>query len=534
MFRYLSSSQQFLKTMLLAGTAFLFSLAAPLESTYVALNTEVAVNGSIVFAGNTLGLSKEVNQNNAGTSDAIGAFSTLDTTSQQGTYPQGTTILWQENSSNAYLDIPASATVLYAGLIWSGSYGYLDEDGNKGEDPNIILGPADDPITFITPDNVSHSVSPDSAANRRQNVQNPTVSYPAGNYSRSADVTSLVAPFGAGFYAAGGIPSTVSALDNTHNAAGWTLAVIYNDNTMPTRNLTVFQGCEQASYETNNPAMVSGFCTPPAGSLLPLAGRLFVSAIEGDATKTGDHMEFGATPTVLAQLSGPNNPISNFFCSQINYTTGPNVGLLDTRGTFGNRNAVTPNNISAGRQGYDITSVDISAELVHSQQNGYALGTTTGDDYTINALGIEINVDAPLIKMTKTVNGQTSITSELGSIVHFVLTLQNIGSTTAFDVTFSDVLQEGLELDESSVTLNGNPVVFGENLAIDLGNLAPGNTITTIAFDAQIVENPVPPPSFQNFGAADYNFVPMPLHHFSRPYSGIQYRHYSIARSSSV
>ena len=46
---------------------------------------------AITFIGNTLGLSKQSNQNNAGTSDAIGAFSTTDTTQKVGNYPNGTT-----------------------------------------------------------------------------------------------------------------------------------------------------------------------------------------------------------------------------------------------------------------------------------------------------------------------------------------------------------------------------------------------------------------------------------------------------------
>ena len=79
------------------------------------------------------------------------------------------------------------------------------------------------------------------------------------------------------------------------------------------------------------------------------------------------------------QLKGPNNPQNNFFASQINRDDG----TLDTSGTFGTRNAnaVTATNISGGRQGWDITNVDVSAQLRNGQTQAFAQGTTSGDTY---------------------------------------------------------------------------------------------------------------------------------------------------------
>lgn len=474
----------------------------PLEGVYILRQTIIADNGAVVFTGNTLGLGKQANQNQPGTSDAIGAFITTDTTQQVGTFPPGTTLDWTMNKSTAVLDIPAGSTVLYAELIWSGSYGYFNENGNQGQDPNIILTPANGAISFITPDNISHAIVPD--VNTAQNVQNPTVSYPAGNYVRSANVTALVQANGGGVYTAGGIPSTISALDNTHNAAGWTLAVIYRNPTMVTNNMSIFVGCEQASYTTNKPAVVQGFCTPPEGVL---SGRLLVSAIEGDAIKTGDHMTFGQTPQSLVQLSGPNNPISNFFCSQINNSQG----LLDTRGTFGNLNQIPnpPTNVNAGRQGYDITNVDVSSTLKYNQQLGYALGTTTLDDYTINALGLQIQVAAPTINMSKTVNGAISIVSRVGDTVTFSVVLQNTGTVTAYSVLFVDPLQTGLTLVPNSFTINGSPVVNPDlKNGVLLGDLAPMTSPVSVAFKAILSSNPATGNIYYNSANADYTFIP--------------------------
>lgn len=473
----------------------------PLESVYILRYSAIAENGAIIFTGNTLGLSKQTNQNQPGTSDAIGAFITLDTTQQVGTYPPGTTLNYSQNSSAAILSLPPGSTVLHAELIWSGSYGYFNNGANIGEDPNIVLIPANGPITFTTPDSVAHAVNPTPLTS--QNVQNPTVSYAAGNYVRSADVTALVQANGSGTYSVGGVPATVSALDNTHNAAGWTLAVVYRNPTLSTQNMSIFVGCEQASLTTNNPAVVEGFCTPPEGS--PLSGRLYVSAIEGDANKVGDQMFFGPTPTTLTPLSGPNNGILNFFCSQINNS----AGLLDTTGTFGTLNAIPPVNANPGRQGYDITSVDLTPTLIHNQTAGYAIGTTVGDDYTINSLGIQILVDSPFIQTSKLVNDELNIQSNIGNVVTFTTTLQNTGSSPAFNVLFTDNLELGLVLVPGTFTVDGIIVDDPHLIAgVPLPDLPAGSPPVTVQFQAIIRSRPLIGNTFFNSAFIQYDFVP--------------------------
>ncbi len=55
--------------------------------------------GGIVFTGNTLGLSKAANQNAPGTEGSIGAFTSLNTALQVGTFPAGTTLDYTQNGS---------------------------------------------------------------------------------------------------------------------------------------------------------------------------------------------------------------------------------------------------------------------------------------------------------------------------------------------------------------------------------------------------------------------------------------------------
>jgi large repetitive protein len=111
------------------------------HAAYVNRYSNIA-NGALTFTGNTIGLNKAANTNAPGTAGAIGTFITTNATSVDGTYPAGTTSTWQTNSSRAVLSIPPGSNVLYAELIWSGSYSY----GN--ENVSAFLNNA---VTFTTP-----------------------------------------------------------------------------------------------------------------------------------------------------------------------------------------------------------------------------------------------------------------------------------------------------------------------------------------------------------------------------------------------
>ena len=176
--------------------------------------------------------------------------------------------------------------------------------------------------------------------------------------------------------------------------------------------------------------------------------------------------------TASNAVSGSNNPVNNFFGSQVNtllplvtpagssIITPTGSSLLDTRGSYGLNNFPTsggfPNNF--GRQGWDITSVDVSNQVNYNQTVAYAQGTTTGDDYTINSLALAISVGAPILNFEKTVNNQKSIVLDgtaLPTNVTFELTITNTGTADASSITFTDPLQTGLTYIPGSATLNG-------------------------------------------------------------------------------
>lgn len=487
---------------------YLLACFTGLGATYIQ-RFETITTGGISYTGNTLGLSKQNNQNNAGTQHSIGAFSTLNLLSQVGTFPAGTTLTWQNNASSAVLDLPPGSTVLYAELVWSGSFGFGGQI--TGNEPNSS-------ITFISPDAVSHSIAPDPTTS-----QQVITTGNQGFYTRSQNVTSIVAANGAGTYTAGGIAATVAASDNSNNSAGWTLAVVYSNNSMNTSELSLWVANELTRSQTQpNPEQLTGFCTPPMGSF---DARLFASALEGDANLIGDGFLIGpslplSNPTDA--ISGTNNPINNFFSSQINtilnYVTDVNgkiiatgSGSIDTRGTFGtrNQNAITGTNISAGRQGYDVTSVDVSSHFVNNQTSAYLQTFTQGDTYVLNSVALQIQVGSPVIISTKLVNGGGSANVNINDIVTLTFTLTNNGTIDANNVVFKDILETGLSYVPGTFKID-NVLQPDPNLTtgVSLSDLTAMGPTTTLEFQVQVNALPSSGFVYNNASEVDYTFSP--------------------------
>ncbi|EJS75061.1 DUF7507 domain-containing protein [Bacillus cereus] len=449
-------------------------------------------NGALAITGNTLGLSKISNQNRAGTIGAIGAFVTTNTALQVTTFPAGTTLNYTQNSSTAILNIPAGSTILYAELVWGGNY--LSRDQNI----TSVLG---NPVSFTTPVS-TYSITPSAVTASNQTFVSGSVTF--GFYTRSADVTSLVQAGGSGSYTTGSVPGLVDPLDASNgaiNSAGWTLIVAYQNGSLPARNLTIYVAGNRVSVETGSADVsVSGFLTPAGG---PVSGRLFLSSTEGDADLTGDQALFGPNFSSLNALSGPNNAVNNFFGSQINNA----AGNLDTTGTFGTRNqsASTSTNISAGRQGWDITSIDISPYLTNSQVSAAIRLTTNGDAYMLNTVGLQININSPNIQATKNVNKSVAA---IGDVLTYTVTVPNTGLLPANNVIFTDILPNGTSFIPGSVTIDNIPQTNANPAAgISLGTIN-NSASRTVTFQATVVSLPNQNP-IANTATITFQYTPI-------------------------
>lgn len=362
--------------------------------------------------------------------------------------------------------------MLYAELIWGGSY--INGSVN-------LSAAINNPVSFTTPTGTT-SITPDSATAQQVDLGNG-----ASAYVRSANVTSLIQQGMSGTYTTSGVVGTIVITgDATANHAGWTLGVIYQNPTLPFRNMSLRAGAilVQATSDPVN-TTITGFATPISGAL---GGRALFSAQEGDANRTGDQALFGPTAASLVALSGPNNFATNFFASQINN----DAGQLNTTGTFGNRNQTngTPGtNISGGRQGWDITNVDISARLANNQSSAVLSLTTSGDAYVLNGNAIQVNINSPQINVVKSANVSGVVA---GDTIVYTVTVSNTGTANAASVVLSDALPAGSAFVAGSVTVAGvAKPTFDITTGVSLGSLNLNSSVA-VTYRATVTSVPSP------------------------------------------
>ncbi len=464
---------------------FCLRLNMPIIERYSAIK-----NGGIVFTGNTLGLSKAANVASPGVLGSIGAFISLDTSLQVSTFPAGTTLDYTKNGSAAVLNLPAGSTVLYAELVWGGLF---------RSSANNISALLDNPVEFITPSG-SNSIAPDVSTKQNFNITEEGVTL--GFYVRTANVTTLVKNAMNGTYSTGKVPALIEAIDartSETNHAGWTLAVVYENASLPLRDLTVWSGGVVVSPSVGSTDItLTDFITPDS---LPVTGKLFVSAQEGDAVLENDRLLFGQDTASLTPLSGPNNPVDNFFASQINDENG----ALDTSGTFGTRNAnaAAGTNTSGCRQGWDITAVDVSSRLSAGQTAAAVRFETDGDLYVPNCLALQIDSKGASLQVKKSVD---KTYAEVGEEIGYTLDIANTGSIEAETVVVGDLLPNDATLVPGSIKIDGT--TYAGSLPVTFGPLAAGAS-AKVEFSVRVDAIPAQNPIF-NVAQVVYTFSPFP------------------------
>ena len=446
--------------------------------------------GGIRFIGNTLGLSKASNSLSAGLLGSIGAFTSLAGT-QFSNFPNGTTSDYLQNGSSATLVLPIGSSVLYAELIWGGLYRSQTQNIS-----NLINNSVN-----LTANGSNFTSSPDPITSQDFTIDSGA-GYDLGFYVRTANVTNIVSNALNGTYSVGGVPALLVANDNQTtqtNHAGWTLSIIYHNDNEIIRNLTLWVG--GAVVGPNTPVSdttLQGFTTP---AVLPIGGKVFISAQEGDAVLTGDQFLFGKDTLSLSVISGPNNPANNFFGSQINNENG----LIDTTGTFGTRNAnaFAGTNISAGRQGWDITAVDVSNYLDTLQTSAVFRFTSSGDLYVPNALATQIDSQGASLEVTKSASSDAVF---VGDNIDYTITVTNTGVLDAENVSLQDFIPDGLTLVSGSIQVDG--VVQPDTFPVSLGTISQGQT-KTVTLSLQALTLPLINPAV-NIATVDFEFQPFP------------------------
>lgn len=307
------------------------------------------------------------------------------------------------NSSSATLSMPAGSSVLFAGLYWTG---ISTSAANRTQ--VYFSGPATAGATLTS-----------------------TTVYTIGSaYQSFVNVTSQVQAGGNGVYTVGNIASTAGA----GNWAGWTLVVAYKNSTLPTRNLAIFDGLQQAS----DPAApvnitVSGFLTPSVGTVKSTIG---VVAYDGDrgqeegaAVSPNGSLRFGPNASSLSTVFNAVNPVNDVFNSTISalgsdVTAGRNPNFTNTLGL-------------------DIDTFAPNTPLPNGSTSAVVRVIGTGNDVIypgIITLATDIfvpNIKDSLTKSVTDVNGGVLLP---GDLLEYELVIKNSGNDGAQNVIITDAI----------------------------------------------------------------------------------------------
>ena len=299
------------------------------------------------------------------------------------------------NSSRATLNVPAGATVAFAGLYWGGFSTVASRN-------TVRLATPSSAGAYTT---VTASIVDDSSANA-------TI---AGAYQGFADVTSAVSAAGAGAYTVANIASTVAV---TGNYAGWSLVVVYRLASEPTRNMVVYDGYQRVSATSLSVDItLSGFTTPPFGAVTSKLGVVAYDGDKGSLEGTAG-LQFGTSTASLTPVFNALNPQNDVFNSTIS-NLAANVGTRE------------PNYINT--LGFDADIFSPNTQLPNGATTAVVRVSSSNETIDLGVVTLSTNIFVPNIKDTfvKTVADLNGGVVVPGDVLEYTISFGNLGNDAA-------------------------------------------------------------------------------------------------------
>ncbi len=319
-----------------------------------------------------------------------------------------TSIPLAQERTTAVLTLPAGATVTYARLYWAAK------------------GTSDTAITVDRNGGFTTNLTAD-------------VVYPAVNasYQSSADVTALVQANGPGAYRVSGIDSlNAIGLNDSTFFSTWSMVVFYRLDSLPPKNLTLFDGFDLVNTSTSANVTLSGFVVPDAG----FDGKLGIIAYEGDRSLTGESFTFNG-----AAMTNALNPVDNALNG-----TRSNLGAAAT--SVGDLPQLTggPGSVT----GFDLDVFSVTGQLTPNQTSAPLAATSTGDVFIHGAFITSVSTLKPMfVDVSKTVTDLNGGSVVPGDVLEYRITGTNSGTDVASAVTLSDALPTGVTFVPGSIDL---------------------------------------------------------------------------------
>ena len=257
------------------------------------------------------------------------------------------------------------------------------------------------------------------------------------NYQAVADITDRVVAEGNGDYTVAGISAQQGTTDRY---GGWAIVVVYEDESQPLRNLTVFDGFGRITQGGRRTATVSGFLTPLTGEVAATVG---IIAYDGDNGLAGDRLLLDGI-----ELGGDDRPADDFFNS---HRTRDGVTVSEGSPDY------------VDQLGFDLGLVDASGVLANGVDSAEFTFTTTSEQYYPGVLTSAIEIFVPDLEteLVKTVTDDDGGVVEVGDVLTYRIASTNAGFDTAVGSVVVDVLPTGVTFVPGSIDYVAGSAALG-------------------------------------------------------------------------
>ncbi|WP_031453796.1 SprB repeat-containing protein, partial [Flavobacterium chungangense] len=364
------------------------------------------------------------------------------------------------SSSSANLTIPNNQApadpcyrIAYAALYWSGTLKSPADRSNINKVKIKVPNTANNSYQDIT-GTIIHDITTSAGGINPDNTQ---------AYACFAEITSLLSPTNPnGTYTVANVIASQGFNGGTGNSAGWSLFIVYEDSSLPSKAISTFNGfTARAQGGGPNNTVISGFTTIPIG---PVQARFAFAALEGDRGYRGDYLSINGT-TITPTTRPLDNGQNNFFNSTIN--------SLNT--SFTDR---VPN--STNTLGFDTGVIDInpSSNIIKNNDTSATITLGTNSDIFIYYFtAFSVDIIAPKVILTKGVrdasnNDASNAPVNLGDVLTYELGFKNEGNDNARNYVITDEL----------------PINTEFNFPADILTLPTGMTMPTTAAGNQYVQ----------------------------------------------
>ncbi len=214
-----------------------------------------------------------------------------------------------------------------------------------------------------------------------------------------------------------------------YNFSGWSLFVVTKDQASKSRAFSIYYGARGNAAGTNNEFTMSNFLTAKQGNLDPIVTWF---TVQGDKYWTGDNAQIKNSAGTWVNISNTLNPVNNAMNATV---TDNDEHMVDKYpGKFAPDH---PNFLDI-----DIDRMAIPEGVLNAGQNQINFRTTSsGDDYSTNAIGFAVNAETPEFEIKKEIV-EPKETYKVGETITYRVSLKN---TKADSEAINSVSKDALD-----------------------------------------------------------------------------------------